>query len=381
MREPTTGRYDLLVNDYYLHHIYKSTISALDPHYVVTMGDIFSSQWIDMEEYRKRFDRFRWISRQVDGQNRSTEGRHIYLTLAGNHDIGYGEETEPYHIERYESSFGMLNKEWVVDIGGDRGTSVPPHRAAIINAMNLDKTRSVQFRRQTWEFVHKLAALRRQEPDTPLILFLHIPLDKPSGVCVDSPDIRYLDGYIDYQDYLTPATSAYLLHCLSPAFIFNGHDHNGCVSAFKVDSSIKTPIQLSGTDKTIQGITDFCSLSFEDLDANESALEEFIHSSISTLSSADMSSTINASWTTTEITVRSAMGAYGGASGIFDIRHRPHKHTESARVSDRDVVVYANGFEYQYSELLFGDHLIIRVLLIVDVVSFFVLSAVFVLLK
>ncbi|KAI8325018.1 hypothetical protein GQ54DRAFT_302267 [Martensiomyces pterosporus] len=348
------------------------------------MGDIFSSQWVDTEEYYKRIRRFKWISHQTDSRNRPVSGKHIYLTLAGNHDIGYGEETESYHINRYVNNFGPLNREWIIDVR-QNGTSSDsrPHRVAILNAMNLDKTRNEQYRRQTWGFVRQLAAARRQTPDVPLILFLHIPLNKPGGVCVDLPETRYLNGFVDYQDYLSPVTSAYLLHCLAPTLVFNGHDHSGCLSAYSVDSTVKAPIVLSSTSRVINHIDDLCGMTFQELDAHQTELEPFIQDSISSISSKDMPKA--SSWTTVEVTVRSAMGAYGGAAGIFDIRRTPQdsllQTAPAARVSNRDVVVQANGCEYQYREVPFANHLVIRVLLVVDLASFMVLSALFLVLR
>ncbi|KAJ2765643.1 hypothetical protein IWQ57_004697, partial [Coemansia nantahalensis] len=100
-REPTTGKYDLAVNDYYLRHVYQSTLAAFRPHYAVTMGDIFSSQWVSKQEHARRLARYRRISGEGEavkspGANEAAQpqplpqrGAHKYLHLAGNHDIGY----------------------------------------------------------------------------------------------------------------------------------------------------------------------------------------------------------------------------------------------------------------------------------------------------
>ncbi|KAJ1932068.1 hypothetical protein FBU59_006495, partial [Linderina macrospora] len=243
-REPTTGKYDLLFNDYYLRHVYKSTIKAFNPQYVMTMGDIFSCQWVSREEYYRRLHRFKWISYQEDELNNTIPSSHIHYTMAGNHDIGYGEETEPYHIARYTNNFGPLNLDFHVSAGEGK----PLHHVAILNAMNLDKSRNKEYQAEVWEFVNKLADDRRENPEIPLLLFLHIPLSKPDGVCIDVAKTKYFDGFVSYQDFLSPTTSAYLLHCLKPTFVFNGHDHRGCVAAHRVVDSSSLKIELIGDD-------------------------------------------------------------------------------------------------------------------------------------
>ncbi|KAJ2744377.1 hypothetical protein GGI20_003034, partial [Coemansia sp. BCRC 34301] len=359
-REPRVGKYDLLFNDHYLHHIYKSTIAAFRPHYAVTMGDIFSCQWISRDEYYNRLHRFKWISHQFDSQNKSLGGNHVYHYIAGNHDIGYGEETEPYHINRYVNNFGPLNREWLVDTDG--GT----HRFAILNAMNLDKTRNAQYRRQAWQFVQQLVTERQENPDIPLILFAHIPLHKPAGACVALPRTKYHNGFVQYQDYLSPSTSAFLLHCLAPTFVLSGHDHNGCLAAHSVKASADQPISLGSTGKALSSSSDLCSLTFEELDEFQSEVEEFVRQTVAP--ATGFNDTGADAWSTLEVTVRSAMGEFDGAAGIFDIytsrHHQPSQR--HARAFGRAVEARANGHEYQYREILLGNHLAIRILLIAD---------------
>ncbi|KAJ2834215.1 hypothetical protein GGI24_000495 [Coemansia furcata] len=372
IREPTLGRYDLLFNDYYLHHIYKSTIAAFSPHYVVTMGDIFSCQWISRDEYYNRLHRFKWISHQVDSKNRSLSGSHIYYQIAGNHDIGYGEETEPYHINRYVNNFGPLSREWLARIDGGI------HRFAILNAMNLDKTRNTQYRRQAWQFVQQLVDKRRQRPDVPLILFSHIPLHKHAGACVASPSTRFHNGFVHYQDYLSPTTSAYLLHCLNPIFVLSGHDHNGCQAAHSITTSVSQAIPLGGTGRALHSSSDLCDLTLEELDEFQIEIEEFARQTTGPAKDFDNAGT--GTWDTLEVTVRSAMGEFGGATGIFDIVASRHIHPSApqrhARAIGRSVVASANGYEYHYREVLLGNHLATRILLIADIVSCLVVPAI-----
>lgn len=386
-REPRTGKYDLLINDYYLRHIYKSTLNAFQPNYAVTMGDIFSSQWVNVNEYYKRIRRFKWITYQNDWHNASTAGKHLHYYLPGNHDIGYGSETRPYHVNRYLNNFGPLNRDWIIDFsvlsghGNVSGSSL--HRIAILNAMNLDKTKHEQYRRQTWEFVRYLMKERQRQPEIPLVLFLHIPLSKPAAgsYCVKDPVFSYQDGSVRYQDYLSPSATAYILHCLQPTVLLNGHDHKGCVAAHRiVDASSNDPLS------SLQTANDLCNLTYEQFDSRQDEIESFAQQTILPISASALRETngTEVPWSTIEITVRSSMGAYDGTTGIFDISpiRRNQTQQNSARVwSHRNVAAKAaaSGYEYVYREVAFGYHIHIRVLAVVDLISLLLVPTILVL--
>ncbi|KAJ1850539.1 hypothetical protein LPJ57_008092 [Coemansia sp. RSA 486] len=390
-RQPWAGRFDLMVNDYYLHHIYKSTIDAFSPHYVVTMGDIFSSQWVSKDEYYRRIHRFKWISNRIDSRNATIKGNHIYFYLAGNHDIGYGGETRPYHISRYLRNFGLLNQDWIIDLdAGKNSDRQGLHRVATLNAMNLDATRIDEYRRETWKYVRHLAAERAETPEIPLLLFLHIPLTKPAGVCEPRPTTSFKDGFVAYQDYLSPATSAFILHCLKPTIIFNGHDHNGCLAMHSVDESTDLPIHMGGLNKYLQSGEDLCQLSLEELDTYSSEVSTFAQNTMSVVNGSV--ATTNSSWTAIEVTVRSAMGDYGGVTGIFDIGRSGSIQQESSSkardvrrekilhvVNRREVTASANGYTYQYREVALGHHLVVRIVVIINLASMLALPLVWLL--
>ncbi|KAJ2241025.1 hypothetical protein GGI13_007479 [Coemansia sp. RSA 455] len=229
--------------------------------------------------------------------------------------------------------------------------------------MNLDKTRNIQYRQQAWQFVQQLVAERQERPDIPLILFSHIPLHKPAGACVASPSIRYQNDFVEYQDYLSPTTSAYLLHCLAPTFVLSGHDHNGCQAAHSVKTGVSQAIPLGAAGKSLRSASDLCSLTFEELDEFQTEIEEFVRQTVTPASGFDSAGT-NA-WDTLEVTVRSAMGEFDGAAGIFDIHKSGHYHPSSpqryARALGRNVLASADGYEYRYREVMLGNHLAIRV--------------------
>ncbi|KAJ1752024.1 hypothetical protein LPJ79_001547 [Coemansia sp. RSA 1821] len=352
-REPRTGKYDLLINDYYLHHVYTATMAAFKPQYVVTMGDMFSSQWVNKEEYYKRIARLKWITDWSDAPPE-------FMFLAGNHDIGYGAETRQYHINRYTNNFGPLNYEWTVNNSSSTGR---PVQFALLDAMHLDSTRETQYRESAWGFVLRLAARRALNPEIPFVLFLHIPLDKPGGVCTASPATVYKDAYVKYQDYLSPTTTAFLLHCLSPTLVFNGHDHEGCLAAHRVRRTLKQP-----ATQFLHTSGDLCRMSLAELDAHQAEVEQFAQATLSTIKSSEIASN-GASDMVIETTVRSAMGMYGGATGILDISLDSTKKNDQLWAFGRDFSWHSRGYQYRYRQVQLGNHLIVRALLITDVLA------------
>lgn len=92
---------------------------------------------------------------------------------------------------------------------------------------------------------------------------LHIPLYKRPGICADDPKFEKNDyAVVTEQTMMTDVTTNTILERLKPAFIFSGHDHEGC---------------------------------------------EFTHNIPNTNDTAQ------------EYTVRSMMGDYGGVTGLFEI--------------------------------------------------------------
>jgi hypothetical protein len=94
--------------------------------------------------------------------------------------------------------------------------------------MNLDSSSDATLQSEAWKHLER-AKKRSQKLGIPIILFLHIPLHKPEGTCVDYPYIRYDSrGFVKEQMMLSETTSKRILNELNPIFIFNGHDHFGC---------------------------------------------------------------------------------------------------------------------------------------------------------
>jgi len=63
-----------------------------------------------------------------------------------------------------------------------------------------------------------------------ILLFMHVPLHKKEGVCMDSPMIKKSPwNTVIEQNMLSEETTNYIIKRVKPKFIFTGHDHEGCI--------------------------------------------------------------------------------------------------------------------------------------------------------
>ncbi|KAF9940628.1 hypothetical protein BGZ67_007266 [Mortierella alpina] len=338
---------DLAFNDAYMRHIYKamtspswsplsmlptvfgSAVVKVDrqptaPTHISILGDLFSSQWIDDQEFDVRLSRYRSIF--VDPaslpplpppQEQESSSVPVLINITGNHDIGYGYDISQSRLDRWEQAFGRSNFIHTVAIPdpsreASEDTSPEPQQQlhlVILNTMLLDGPSSDEnLRAQTWQFVEDAAKIKERHPRDKIVLLTHIPFHKEKGICVDPPDIRtHWDSTIIEQTMLTPNTTSWLLNHLRPDFVLNGHDHYGCdVTHIRVNSDPQEPQDHTAS---LWVAYDTASLSQQDLASKPARVRE--------------------------ITQRSMMAEFGGYSGLFEIRQSPkarhHHHQEEEK--------------------------------------------------
>ena len=265
-------RLDLLGNDYYLAHIYKTLHRWTRPTHVTVLGDLLGSQWVTDEEFHRRASRF-WgrvfrggvrvddalasDRREVLGSDQAWQRRII--NVAGNHDVGYAGDMIGPRIERFETTFGKSN--WLVRFqlpgndgndpaSAERSEVNPELRVVILNSLNLDgPVADAALQGRTYDFLnHAIATSRPVEDQTAAtILLTHLPLPKQAGVCVDGPFIAYNEhtygGGVKEQNHLSRRSGESILEGLfgmsahldapnkglgRPGVILTGHDHEGC---------------------------------------------------------------------------------------------------------------------------------------------------------
>ncbi|KAL9653832.1 hypothetical protein ABK040_012893 [Willaertia magna] len=268
--EGTYGQLNNDFNDLFYHFIFQNVYYFKRPDHVYMLGDLFSSQYIDNEEFSKRLTRYRknfspihtrilpnvLLSNPFFSSLIINEKDNIpfMFNLTGNHDVGYGVEVNQYRMNRFTLAFGPQNRKDILFRNKKKEVW-----SVIINSMVLDGGYDRGTFMDTWSFLNETIKerdelIKNNNISIDILLFTHIPLHKPKGVCVDGPYIKW-HGNDDNklpmeQNFLTPSTSNYILNNLRPKFIFNGHDHFGC---FKEHLNNKKEKILEYTVRSILG--------------------------------------------------------------------------------------------------------------------------------
>jgi hypothetical protein len=271
-------RVDLVGNDFYLAHIYRTLRWWTKPSHVSVLGDLVGSQWIDDKEFAKRGGR--WWNNSFSGGERVpdevTAERNENTTVAmlgddkeawenriinvvGNHDVGYAGDLNEERLVRFEKMFGKANYELRFRLptspepAGDIESTPrePPElRIVVLNDMNLDTpASSKELQDQTYTFLNHI--ITTSDPvDRPALftlLLTHIPLYKSGGICVDQPFFSFFDGVnnngVKEQNHLSLDASKGILEGIfgksgdasvdgagmgRHGMILTGHDHEGC---------------------------------------------------------------------------------------------------------------------------------------------------------
>lgn len=277
-------RLDLLGNDYYLAHIYRTLHWWTQPTHVTVLGDLLGSQWISDAEFQRRSWRF-WHrvfrhARKVDATITSASHTEILgadpgwarrvINVAGNHDVGYAGDLDVARVARFEREFGAVN--WDVSFAHplaspaaaaaaandtnpsslpDALGNAPSIRLVVLNSMNLDTPAlAPSLQTATYDFLN--AVIRTLPPvsdrRTLTVVLTHIPLHKAAGVCPDAPSFDFFPsgqgGGIKEQNHISAQISRSAI--LEGVFgvsgnsaaeeggrgrsgiVLTGHDHEGC---------------------------------------------------------------------------------------------------------------------------------------------------------
>ncbi|KAA8647332.1 uncharacterized protein ATNIH1004_006024 [Aspergillus tanneri] len=234
-------RLDLLGNDYYLAHIYRTLHWWSRPTHVTVLGDLIGSQWVTDEEFDRRGDRY-WhrvfkggirVSDALTGtattENIGDEGEsqnvvdpaetllngtdsiwsQRLINIAGNHDIGYSGDASEARIERFERVFGRSN--WDIrfqhpvkvqmqsDLDGEHSTTATPTLHLInLNTLTLDTPAlSSDVQSRSYDYINDLITRRTypvEDRTSFTLLLTHLPLHKREGICTDGPHFAFFDS-------------------------------------------------------------------------------------------------------------------------------------------------------------------------------------------
>ncbi|GLA54818.1 hypothetical protein AnigIFM63604_001126 [Aspergillus niger] len=279
-------RLDLLGNDYYLAHIYRTMHWWSAPSHVTVLGDLVGSQWVSDGEFEERGRRY-WkrvfrggvrVDDEITGEmgtevlgTDNGEWERRVVNVVGNHDVGYAGDASPSRIERFERVFGRgdWDVKFTLPLGEDKGgeETVPTIHLINLNSLVLDTPAlSPEVQSATYEYLNGL--LDERSPSitssprgqTFTLLLTHLPLHKKEGICTDAPffafhddddskgdaagNPRFYAGGLKEQNHLSQYASANAV--LEGIFgmsgddtvpgngwgrkglILTGHDHTGC---------------------------------------------------------------------------------------------------------------------------------------------------------
>ncbi|KAL2812869.1 hypothetical protein BJX63DRAFT_421574 [Aspergillus granulosus] len=227
----TRKRLDLLGNDYYLAHIYRTLHWWTRPTHVTVLGDLLGSQWVTDEEFLRRGDRywqrvFQGGKRVEDeitrtGEKGYTGNGHLELpqleklpsppswaqriiNVVGNHDIGYSGDASERRIQRFEHVFGRAN--WDIRFqhppvaSGDEGKPdlTPTLHVINLNSLTLDAPPySQEVLDHSYAYLNDIISQRSypvEDRTTFTLLLTHLPLHKREGVCTDGPYFTFFDA-------------------------------------------------------------------------------------------------------------------------------------------------------------------------------------------
>lgn len=259
-------RLDLIGNDYYLAHIYRSLHWSTHPTHVAVLGDLIGSQWVTDEEFERRGTRY-WkrvfsggnkvedeltdkVRTEIIGQDEKWANRVI--NVAGNHDIGYAGDITADRLRRFESIFGKANWEirFSLPFPVEKGQEIPELRLVVLNSLNLDPPAlDSGIQADTYKFMNDIISSSRpvEDKSSSTILLTHLPLYKEAGVCVDGPYFTYHEekygAGVKEQNHLSYDASMNILEGIygmsgnlgapgngfgRKGIILTGHDHEGC---------------------------------------------------------------------------------------------------------------------------------------------------------
>ncbi|KAJ5933903.1 hypothetical protein N7454_006232 [Penicillium verhagenii] len=231
-------RVDLLGNDFYLAHNYRTLFWWTRPTHTTVLGDLLGSQWITNEEFDDRSQRYwnrvfrgglrvdddtTWtgaVASHAADQDKSD--KHLeplgpgsdpdwprrIINVAGNHDIGYAGDVSEARMDRFEREFGRanwdirfqhppvlrgINDSTVSDgTGSSAVSSVTPTLHVInLNTLIMDTPAlSSELQSQSYVYLNDLISHRLypvEDKSVFTLLLTHLPLHKKDGICTDGP--------------------------------------------------------------------------------------------------------------------------------------------------------------------------------------------------
>lgn len=243
------GRNDFLLKvsqhtvDMYLHRNYKALLKQLKPDYIFFLGDLLDSARSSLDEYfETQVDRFKRI---FDIDPRYRFDKNVFLNVAGNHDIGFGNQLVQSARTRFESVFGRPNT--FVDINGVDFVTVDGPLLSSADPHVKDDT-----------LLFLSSYKNNPNKSSARVLLTHVPLhrDPTTKPCKNPREYQAFSltkGH-QYQLALDQLVSEEIIQAVHPFVIFSGDDHDYCVVEHVInDYDLKR--QFSAIEYTVKSIS------------------------------------------------------------------------------------------------------------------------------
>lgn len=351
-------RLDLLGNDYYLAHIYRTLSWWSRPTHVTVLGDLIGSQWVTDEEFENRGWRF-WQrvfrgGQRVDddiivtgekphresAKKEELETLQRYnscwsnriINIAGNHDIGYAGDVSRARLERFERIFGRAN--WDIRFAHpplpDKNDIRPTLHIINLNDLTLDGPPLDSYiQSDSYTYINDLITHRSypvEDRTSFTLLLTHVPLHKRDGICVDGPYFTFFDEDDTPDNENDPSRwrkdglreQNHLSEHVSTNAILQGiFGMSGDTSSAPVGGKGRPGLILTGHDHEGCDVVHFVKRENLETGSSEKGTKSWhwdarpYSSSSSTTGSNDPS--------IREVTLRSMMGEYGGNAALLSI--------------------------------------------------------------
>ncbi|KAK2744609.1 hypothetical protein FQN57_004214 [Myotisia sp. PD_48] len=360
-------RLDLLGNDFYLAHIYRTLSWWSRPTHTTVLGDLVGSQWVLDDEFERRSWRY-WnrvfrggvrVDNDITVTGSDDPAKHErgefkadlgtddwsqrIINIAGNHDIGYAGDISRARMERFDRAFGRPNWDVRFELPGynrsdisssGSGSGSPPSiHLIVLNTLSIDgPALDSSIQTETYQYVNDVIRrrLRPVEDRTTFTLLLtHLPLHKQEGVCTDPPYFSYNDG--DDQD--------------------NGNEPRFTNGGLREQNHLSEYFSRIGLLQGIFGMTGDAKAPSQGKGRNGLVLTGHDHTGCDVIHFVDRNGTqVNDdpasswSWNATrydpkafnhtkadpairEVTLRSMMGEYGGNAGLLSVWYDANQAT------------------------------------------------------
>ncbi|KAF9926974.1 hypothetical protein BGZ67_007805 [Mortierella alpina] len=230
----------------FLEHVFQTTATAWNQQPVVM--DTIAGEDLDQHEYDSRVGPHyrQQINIPQDADEREAireSGRSLRLYMAGNHDIGFGDNIIRPSVKRFKDAFGSINYE--VKVGN--------HSLVVLDTLALSS--DVQdIRGESQQF---LTQLEQDSQMLPRILFTHVPLFRldttPCGKSRETKQLIINRGGYQYWNMVNATLSRDILRGIRPDVVFSGDDHDWCEIAHSLDGALIPEVTLR-TFSFAQGI-------------------------------------------------------------------------------------------------------------------------------